>query len=199
MTEGRRRRRGQPRPKVGQSDSVVCGDALEVLTGLPDGLTRTCVTSPALRGLRDHGVRPRVWRGERGCRHRRDGAAGEQGGATCRRCGAWKGCLGLEPDPDLYVEHLVAVMHEVRRPRADGAQVAARAPGRPSVGKGAAMSGRRDSAMPAFAPEVDPPLAYGLDSGLACVRRLERDLPHESADRRAAILPTSPPPREALP
>ena len=36
-------------------------------------------------------------------------------GAFCRRCGSWRGCLGLEPDPNLYVEHLVGVLREVRR------------------------------------------------------------------------------------
>jgi len=36
-------------------------------------------------------------------------------GAFCRLCGAWRGCLGLEPTPALYVEHLVAVLREVRR------------------------------------------------------------------------------------
>jgi len=36
-------------------------------------------------------------------------------GASCRRCGAWRGCLGLEPTPDLYVEHMVEVFREVRR------------------------------------------------------------------------------------
>ena len=33
----------------------------------------------------------------------------------CRRCGAWLGDLGLEPDPGLYVEHMVAVFRAVRR------------------------------------------------------------------------------------
>jgi DNA modification methylase len=111
----RRPRIDRPRPKVGQETRVVCGDALEVLAGLPDGLVQTCVTSPPYWGLRDYGVRPRVWGGEAGCRHRWDGEPGGQAGASCRRCGAWKGCLGLEPEPDLYVEHLVAVMREVRR------------------------------------------------------------------------------------
>lgn len=36
-------------------------------------------------------------------------------GATCDRCGAWCGCLGLEPTPELYVHHLVQVFDEVRR------------------------------------------------------------------------------------
>ena len=37
------------------------------------------------------------------------------GTAFCTRCGAWRGSLGLEPDYRLYVDHLVAVMREVRR------------------------------------------------------------------------------------
>src|SRR3990170_1634664 len=31
-------------------------------------------------------------------------------GAFCRRCGAWRGSLGLEPTPELYVGHIVEVM-----------------------------------------------------------------------------------------
>jgi DNA modification methylase len=33
----------------------------------------------------------------------------------CKLCGAWKGCLGLEPSPDLFVRHIVEVFREVRR------------------------------------------------------------------------------------
>ncbi len=122
---------------------VLRGDALDVLAGLPDGFAQTCITSPPYWGLRDYGVAPRVWGGDPNCRHRwgtgergrrsdllpceesrsrarlgrdaRQAAAGLKGGCFCRRCGAWKGCLGLEPDPDLYVDHLVAVLREVRR------------------------------------------------------------------------------------
>ena len=35
--------------------------------------------------------------------------------STCARCGAWRGTLGLEPTPDLYVQHIVEVFREVRR------------------------------------------------------------------------------------
>ncbi len=31
------------------------------------------------------------------------------------RCGAWSGSLGLEPTPELYVEHLVEIFREVKR------------------------------------------------------------------------------------
>ena len=33
----------------------------------------------------------------------------------CQRCGAWRGDLGLEPTPELYVKHIVEVFREVRR------------------------------------------------------------------------------------
>ena len=33
----------------------------------------------------------------------------------CLRCGAWRGALGLEPTPSLYVEHIIAIFREVRR------------------------------------------------------------------------------------
>lgn len=35
-------------------------------------------------------------------------------GCFCE-CGAWRGQLGLEPTPDLFIEHLVTVFREVRR------------------------------------------------------------------------------------
>jgi len=37
------------------------------------------------------------------------------GSAFCLRCGVWRGALGLEPTPDLYVAHLSAIFHEARR------------------------------------------------------------------------------------
>lgn len=41
-------------------------------------------------------------------------------GAFCE-CGAWRGQLGLEPTPELYVSHLVEIFREVKRVlRADG-------------------------------------------------------------------------------
>jgi DNA modification methylase len=44
-------------------------------------------------------------------------AARAQGGresAFCR-CGAWRGTFGLEPTPQLYIEHAVSIFEEVRR------------------------------------------------------------------------------------
>ena len=44
-----------------------------------------------------------------------------EGGILCAKCGCWFGSLGLEPTPQLYVEHMVAVFREIRRVlRSDG-------------------------------------------------------------------------------
>jgi len=37
------------------------------------------------------------------------------GSSICTKCGAWKGCLGLEPVPELYVQHLVQIFREIKR------------------------------------------------------------------------------------
>ena len=36
-------------------------------------------------------------------------------GQFCQLCGAWRGCLGLEPTPELYIQHMVEVFREARR------------------------------------------------------------------------------------
>ncbi|AEK57884.1 DNA methylase N-4/N-6 domain protein [Acidithiobacillus caldus SM-1] len=36
-------------------------------------------------------------------------------GQFCRRCGAWRGCLGMEPSAELYIGHMVQVFRAVRR------------------------------------------------------------------------------------
>lgn len=119
---------------------VIVGHCLDVLRTLPDSGVQCVVTSPPYWGLRDYGLPPTVWGGEDWCEHewgeqtyqRRSNDGGEpdrkqptNAGAIgrdqpihhafCQRCGAWRGELGLEPTPELYVEHLVAVMREVRR------------------------------------------------------------------------------------
>lgn len=118
-------------------------DALSLLRELPDGWVQTCITSPPYWGLRDYGLRPSTWGGAPRCRHAwgpaqrgkrqdllpaaqtssrgrvdlngRQGQAALLGGRFCERCHAWQGCLGLESTPELYVEHLLAVLDEVRR------------------------------------------------------------------------------------
>ena len=36
-------------------------------------------------------------------------------GAWCQQCGAWLGCYGLEPTPEMFVEHTVEIFREVAR------------------------------------------------------------------------------------
>lgn len=127
-------------------DQIVQGHVLDVLGTFPDGCVNCCVTSPPYWGLRDYKLEPIIWGGESGCEHiwireapRRKRHAGdikdqeskqatEKASSpelpftdTCGVCRAWRGSLGLEPTPDLYVKHLVLVFHEVRRVlRSDG-------------------------------------------------------------------------------
>lgn len=121
---------------------VIVGDCREILRRFPDEHFHCVVTSPPYFGLRDYKVPPLVWGGDSACSHLwtdevvRNGPAQKQGltsqrvgrsnvssqvqrgiseGVTCRLCGAWRGCLGNEPNPDLYVSHLVECLEEVRR------------------------------------------------------------------------------------
>jgi DNA modification methylase len=131
-------------------NEILHGDCREVMRTLEAGSVNCCVTSPPYFGLRAYGTEPQVWGGSADCDHSwtseryyREGggcnssaeAFSEPGEAnarrlkearwrestTCVHCGAWRGELGLEPNPDMYVEHLVDVFREVRRVlRGDG-------------------------------------------------------------------------------
>jgi DNA modification methylase len=92
-----------------QAVSVYAGDVRSVLASLPESSVDCCVTSPPYWGLRDYGIPAQVWGGDPRCRHRWDAAA------SCWRCGAWLGHLGLEPTPELFVQHMVEVLREVGR------------------------------------------------------------------------------------
>lgn len=67
------------------------GHALDVLQQLPDHCVHATVCSPPYFGLRRYSVEPVVWP---------DG---------------WRGHLGLEPTPELFIAHLVQIFREVRR------------------------------------------------------------------------------------
>lgn len=67
---------------------IVQADARHI--PLRDESVQCVITSPPYWGLRDYGIEPSMW-------------------------GAWLGCLGLEPTPELFVQHIVEVFHEVRR------------------------------------------------------------------------------------
>jgi len=129
---------------------VLAGDCRQLLALLPPESVHCAITSPPYFGLRAYGTAPQVWGGDPACEHQFEthryyteqsasqgsgeafSAAGEANqarlkqarwreDATCARCGAWRGELGLEPSPAQYVAHLVAVFQAVRRVlRSDG-------------------------------------------------------------------------------
>jgi DNA modification methylase len=120
---------------------VLVGHVLDRLTNLPNESVHCVVTSPPYYGLRSYGTEPQVWGGDPNCehefdveivppRHSDDGVTGStlQGGKATQaqsqrqsaergfcHCGAWRGDLGLEPNPELFICHLVEIFHEVRR------------------------------------------------------------------------------------
>ncbi len=128
---------------------ILLGEVREMLRTLADESVHCVVTSPPYWGLRKYDIPPTVWGGDPDCEHDfatktieaeiRTGlgmaALGEKyrgGGHKAGlvpvvraergcRCGAWQGDLGLEPTPELYVDHIVEVFRAVRRAlRKDG-------------------------------------------------------------------------------
>lgn len=127
------------------STTLLEGHVLSVLEGLPAGHFHTVVCSPPYWQLRAYGTPPQVWAspdrrlcssyeaggrcvwegaGQSGTRIRNEIGGDKKAGAVvlnpetgafCARCGAWRGELGQEPTPELFVAHLVAVFEAVRR------------------------------------------------------------------------------------
>jgi len=115
------------------------GNVLDVLASMDAGSVHCCVTSPPYWGLRSYGTEPQTWGGDPACEHEWEIAerAGMTGGmnsslqqnkgtrnfqafgptqnGTCSKCSAWRGELGLEPTPELYVAHIVEVFRAVKR------------------------------------------------------------------------------------
>jgi DNA modification methylase len=117
---------------------ILTGHVLDVLALLPEASVQCVVTSPPYWGQRVYQTDPQVWGGEPSHEHdytptaprrsRSDDDAGwnstygadphanyeARGGNLCE-CGAWRGELGLEPTPEMFVQHLADVFEEVRR------------------------------------------------------------------------------------
>jgi len=125
-------------------NQILHGHALDILRTLPANSVNTCITSPPYLALRDYGLPPIVWGGDPDCKHmwgdkivagegyssgqrkrwqheqnRKDNPEAWQKqteqGQFCGTCGAWLGSLGLEPTPQLYVDHIVQISREIRR------------------------------------------------------------------------------------
>lgn len=119
--------------------NVLQGHSLAILKTLPDRHFHCVITSPPYWGLRDYGIEPQIWGGNPDCAHEwetveRVGGGGQPGekirwnhtgkGVSghvkvksdfCIICNAWRGSLGAEPTPKLYVKNMVELFREVRR------------------------------------------------------------------------------------
>lgn len=117
-------------------NKIVQGDCLEVLRSFEDESVDMCLTSPPYWGLRDYGV-SQIFGGNSDCDHDRamfkqhsgrgdcqkSGKYSEQEAIPdkvlsrniCLKCNAWLGQLGLEPTPELYIEHMTEIFSEVKR------------------------------------------------------------------------------------
>jgi hypothetical protein len=83
---------------------LIRGDARRL--PLASGIVQCCATSPPFWSLRDYGVPPSDWAAVR----YRPMAGLPETSVPAMRC-----CLGLEPTPEAFVGHIVAVFREVRR------------------------------------------------------------------------------------
>lgn len=140
---------------------IIEGDALAVLRTLESESVQLVCTSPPYFGLRAYGTNPQVWGGDPAHDHEwgDDGHKIVQptlsanttlkGGAGAHRepkaftpgsfcaCGAWRGELGSEPKPALFIEHLLTIFDEVGRVlRRDGLLFVNLAPSYAGSGKG---------------------------------------------------------------
>lgn len=116
------------------------GQSLDVLKRLPGESVQCCVTSPPYWGLRNYDIDSVIWDGSHGCKHVWGNETGlkrsarddqyyngrpysmsankrrePQQGRFCQLCGAWWGSLGLEPTPELYINHIVQCFQKVWR------------------------------------------------------------------------------------
>ena len=119
-------------------NKIIHGDALEVLKKLPDNSIDCIITSPPYWGKRQYSIETnKIWGGDKNCKHEwvesplPPTKLGEDGyddpkyisaytdkprhGMFCRKCSAWFGQLGLEPSPEMFVEHLIEIFREVKR------------------------------------------------------------------------------------
>lgn len=119
------------------SSIVIQGHTLQRLQMLADKSVHMIVTSPPYYGLRAYGTDPQVWGGDPNCEHewgevhppgyresdtnpgplQHEGNKGREKltSNVCSKCGAWRGELGLEPTPEMYIQHLTMIFREARR------------------------------------------------------------------------------------
>jgi len=125
-------------------NKVLVGDNRKIMAGLPSDSIDLVVTSPPYWGLRDYGMDGVIWGGDPLCDHvfneqdvpqrgNRDQGFNERWGNSagqkkqetknkinakrgeCIKCGSWKGQLGLEPNPQMFVDHILEISRGIKR------------------------------------------------------------------------------------
>lgn len=117
---------------------VLQGHVIDMLRTLEQDSVQCVVTSTPYWGQRVYETEPQIWGGDQTHQHvwqptppRRHRSKDDRGyssaygedqnancdlkGGECCKCGSWRGELGLEPTPELFVEHLCLVFDEIRR------------------------------------------------------------------------------------
>jgi DNA modification methylase len=117
---------------------ILVGDCRDKMRELEDQSVNSVCCSPPYWGLRDYKIPPSIWGGDPKCEHvwgeittpsangstrpmnggTKNGSSATRGPKTsdfCIHCNAWRGCFGLEPTYQLYLEHMVEIFDEVWR------------------------------------------------------------------------------------
>jgi len=126
------------KPSTLPINKIIHGDAYKVLKKFPSNSIDCVITSPPYWAKRDYGEETcRVWGGNPNCDHEwiesdlpptRIATGGwdsepkynrrfdkAKPGMFCKKCKAWYGQLGLEPTPEMFVDHLIEIFREVKR------------------------------------------------------------------------------------
>jgi DNA modification methylase len=118
-------------------NKIVNGHVIEVLRKFPNNSVDCVVTSPPYWAKRQYSDANTIWGGNPKCEHEwvesppSPTKLGVQGntdekykavntgkpelGKLCKKCGGWYGQLGLEPTPQLFVDHLIEIFRELKR------------------------------------------------------------------------------------
>lgn len=114
-------------------NKLYLGHSLEVLRTFPDECVDCFITSPPYWNLRNYQTNPIVWAGDDECGHvwadevktgqstpqtkwkKAKEAFSQTTSSFCTKCDAWRGELGAEPTPDLFIQHLCDVFDQVKR------------------------------------------------------------------------------------
>jgi len=126
------------KPYYQENNVIIYQKDARDMSELADESVQCVVTSPPYWGLRKYsGEQGMVW-GDADCGHEWqaeyikagqnwEGFEWQTGGQkrsqhgevlrrdTCSLCGAWRGAYGLEPTPEMYVEHTLVFLREIRR------------------------------------------------------------------------------------